>query len=180
MVLSNYDITLVRLTYDQLELVRNWRNDPKISQYMEFRDYITPEMQIKWFNKVNNRNNYYFVIEYRGGKVGLINVRDIDYLKMEGEAGIFIYDDEWVNSTLSFQASLCMYDFCFEKLSLKRLTAHILKDNKRAIKFNKIIGFELAEDQEDVFNQLYILERHNYIKQRTEISQIFKNSNLWI
>jgi len=67
MVLSNYDITLVRLTYDQLELVRNWRNDPKISQYMEFRDYITPEMQIKWFNKVNNRNNYYFVIEYRGG-----------------------------------------------------------------------------------------------------------------
>ena len=39
---EKYGITLKRLTVDKIELVRNWRNDPKISQYMEFRDYITP------------------------------------------------------------------------------------------------------------------------------------------
>ncbi|MFZ2339345.1 MAG: GNAT family N-acetyltransferase [Bacteroidales bacterium] len=173
MTLSDYNITLVRLTIDQIEMVRNWRNDPKISRFMEFRDYITPEMQQKWFQKINNGNNYYFIIEYLEKKIGLINVRDIDFEKMEGEAGIFIYDEEWLNSTVSFQATLCLYDFCFGRLGLKRLIAHIMKDNKRAIKYNKIIGYKLEEDQEEIVNQLYTLTSDDYLERRTGISQIF-------
>ncbi|HPM03994.1 MAG TPA: GNAT family N-acetyltransferase [Candidatus Cloacimonadota bacterium] len=173
MTLNDYDIILRRLREDHLELVRNWRNDPKISGFMEFRDYITPEMQRKWFQKINNENNYYFIIEYLKHKIGLINVRDIDYQKMEGEAGIFIYEEEWLNSTVSFQATLCLYDFCFEKLGLVRLIAHIINDNKRAIKFNKMIGFKLAKHQETIFNQLYTLTYDDYLENRILISQIF-------
>ena len=49
MFFEKYGVKLERLTADKIELVRNWRNDPKISQYMEFRDHITAEMQKKWF-----------------------------------------------------------------------------------------------------------------------------------
>lgn len=171
MTLNDYDIILSRLREDHIELVRNWRNDPKISRFMEFRDYITPEMQLKWFNKINNENNYYFIIEYLKKKIGLINVRDIDYQKNEGEAGIFIYEEEWLNSTISFQSTLCLYDFCFEKLGLVRLIAHIINDNKRAIKFNKMIGFKLARNQESVYNQLYTLTYKDYLEKRSIISQ---------
>jgi hypothetical protein len=58
MFFEKYGVKLERLTADKIELVRNWRNDPKISQYMEFRDHITAEMQKKWFASVDNENNY--------------------------------------------------------------------------------------------------------------------------
>ena len=172
MKITNYGITLSRLTEDKIELVRNWRNDPKIAQYMEFEEYITPEMQLTWFNKINNDKNYYFIIEYNKHEVGLINVKDIDSEIYQGEAGIFIYDDDCLNSTVSFQATLCLYDFCFETLKLKQLTAHILNDNKRAIKFNKMIGFKILQNQELIKNQSYILTFKDYIKNRNEISPI--------
>jgi RimJ/RimL family protein N-acetyltransferase len=172
MKITNYGVTLSRLTEDKIELVRNWRNDPKIVQYMEFKEYITPEMQLNWFNKINNENNFYFIIEYNNEKIGLVNVKDIDYEKKEGEAGIFIYNEDCLNSTISFQVSLCFYDFCFDYLKLDKMIAHILHDNKRAVKFNKMIGFNVLPDQELINNQLYILTAHNYFNKRIEISPI--------
>ena len=172
MKITNYGVTLSRLTEDKIELVRNWRNDPKIAQYMEFKDYITPEMQLNWFKKINNDSNYFFIIESEGKEIGLINVKDIDCDKFKGEAGIFIYDDDCLNSTISFQATLCLYDYCFETLKVKQLSAHILNDNKRAIKFNKMIGFKILQNQEHVNNQLYLLTYEDYVKNRNEISPI--------
>ncbi len=172
MKLTKYGVTLNRLTEDKIELIRNWRNDPKIVQHMEYKEYITADMQIVWFQKVNNGNNYYFIIEYNEKEIGLINIRDIDYELMEGEGGIYIYDDECLNSTISFQATMCLYDFCFETLKLNRLIAHILKDNKRAIKYNKLLGYELSTGQAAINNQLYILTYENYFTKRIEISPI--------
>ena len=40
--LTNYDVSLRQLTVDKIELVRQWRNDPKIQETMLSRDYITP------------------------------------------------------------------------------------------------------------------------------------------
>ena len=41
--------------------------------------------------------------------------------------------------------------------------ARILKDNKRAIQYNKQIGYKLLPNQEDVVNQLYELSEEDYI-----------------
>ena len=60
--ISKYDVDLHRLTKDKIEEVRQWRNDPKISQFMEYRDYITPEMQDAWFKRIDNDRNYYYII----------------------------------------------------------------------------------------------------------------------
>lgn len=174
MRLAKYGVSLNKLTEDKLEMIRDWRNDPKISQYMDYKEYITPEMQLNWFRKIDNENNYYFIIEYKKAEIGLINIKDIDYKLKLGEAGIYIYSDEWLNSTVSFQASLCLYDFCFETLGLELIVAHILKDNKRAIRFNKIFGYELLENQEYVINQLYTLSASTYFYSRNEIS-VFLN-----
>lgn len=174
MEISNYGVTLRRLTKDKIEMVRNWRNDPKIVQYMEYKEYITPEMQEKWFEKINNEENYYFIIVVNEKEIGLINIRDINYNKLEGEAGIFIYHDEFYNSTISFQASFVLYDFCFETLKMKRVLAHILKDNKRAIKFNKMIGYKIAIEQDDVYNQLYYLNKKDYNSAKYDFIKLFE------
>jgi UDP-4-amino-4,6-dideoxy-N-acetyl-beta-L-altrosamine N-acetyltransferase len=173
MKITKYGVTLTRLTENKIEMIRIWRNDPKISKYMEYRETITPEMQLKWFNKINNDKNYYFIIVYQGQEIGLINVRDINYEEGEGEAGIYIYNDEYLNTPISFQASFCLCDFCFDTLKLNRLIAHILKDNKRAIKFNKMIGYKISTNQENINNQLYILTCNDYLIVRDEIAKIF-------
>ena len=173
MKITKYGVTLVRLTEDKIELVRNWRNDPKIAQYMEFKEYITPEMQLEWFNKINNDNNYFFLIEYEEKEIGLINVRDINSIEKVGEGGIFIFDDNCLNSDISFRASLCLNDFGFETLLLKKMKAHILRNNKRAIQFNKLMGYKLAENQDGNLNQLYYLIEEEYNIKKERIIRLF-------
>jgi len=173
MKIENYGVVLTRLTEEKIELVRNWRNDPKISQYMEFKEYITPEMQINWFRRIDNENNFYFIIEFEKKEIGLINVRDIDYNEKVGEGGIFIYDDDCLNSDLSFRVGVLLNDFCFETLKLEKLKAHILNNNKRAIQFNKMFGYKIVDGQDDVNNQLYYLLRSDYIEKKERIIRLF-------
>lgn len=173
MEISNYGIKLRRITQDKIEMIRNWRNDPKIVQFMEYKEYITPEMQEKWFAKINNDKNFFFLIVIENKEIGLINIRDVDYKSKEGEAGIYIYDDDFYNSTISFQSAFVLYDFCFESLKLNRVIAHILKENKRAIKYNKLIGFKIADEQNEVNNQLYYLDKNDYYTSKADFIKLF-------
>lgn len=157
--ISNYGITLRRLTEDKIEMVRNWRNDPKIQKFMDFKDYITPDMQLSWFKKIDNENNYYFIILWQNKEVGLINVKDIDFINKTGETGIFIYDDDCLDSDVALRASLCRDDFIWDVLKLEKLYIHIMKDNIRAIKYNLLRGFYLDQGQENKIKQRYIITK---------------------
>ncbi len=147
MTYEKYGITLKRLTKDKIELVRNWRNDPKISQYMEFRDYITPKMQTKWFAKIDNDQNYYFIIEYKGKEIGLTNVKDMNH--------------EYFSSL-------------FDELRLERMIAHIMSDNQRAIDFNLILGYKKDASSPDTGKMIYILTKEDYLKQRNRFAKLLK------
>jgi RimJ/RimL family protein N-acetyltransferase len=146
---QRYDIILERLRIDKIEFVRNWRNDPKISQYMDFKEYISPEIQLIWFNKIDNDYNYYFIAVYNNENIGLVNIKDIDYINKCGEPGIFIYEDKYLNTGISFRIALCNTDFAFECLQLEYLSCYIKADNKRTIRFNEAFGYLIYKDQND-------------------------------
>lgn len=174
MEVSQYGVNLKRLTLDKIEMVRQWRNNPEISKYMEYREIITPEMQLIWFHKINNENNYYFVIEVGEKEIGLINVRDIDLDNKIGEGGIFINKSDELEPTVAIRAILCLYNFCFEKIKLEKVRAHILRDNKRAIRFNRALGFQLGVGQENEYNQEYIVDKDTYYKCREKLLLLIK------
>ncbi|MCQ2049768.1 MAG: GNAT family N-acetyltransferase [Candidatus Saccharibacteria bacterium] len=172
---SKYGVTLRRLTEDKIEMVRNWRNDPKISRFMDFRDFITPEMQKKWFAKIDNENNYYFIVNYKDREIGLTNVRDIDYGNLSGEGGIFIYEDEFLNTDVPYRVIFALNDFCFDELKLEKMVAHIMSDNKRAINFNLLLGYkaENSVQNEDTVKKLtYWLEKNDYFRQRDRFARV--------
>lgn len=166
-VLEGYGVTLRRLTHDKIEMLRQWRNDPKIQQYMFYRDYITPEMQERWFAKMDKKCNFYFIIEYEGKEVGCVNIKDINWETKTGEPGIFIYDDEYLNGDVSIRASFVLTDFVFITLGLVLLKGHILPDNKRAVRFNKALGYSIfnAETNE------WALNLGNYEKQTKSLRE---------
>lgn len=170
---SGYNITLKQLTHDKIELVRRWRNDPKISQYMEFRDTITPEMQERWFEKINNsKNDLFFIIVADGKDIGLINIKDIEWDKKTGETGIFIWDDECLNSDYGLRSALCIHDFAFNELGLETLHGHTLASNRRANRLNKALGYNVLPNQDDIDNKAVLLYKKDYFEKTAMMKKI--------
>lgn len=163
-VLDNYDVRLIRLTEEKIEMVRNWRNDPKISQYMLYQDYITPEMQRKWFEEVNNDRNFYYIIEYKGKEVGLINVKDIDYEQKVGEGGIFIYDEHLQNTDLAYRCHILLFDYIFSEVALNGIISEIQPTNQRAIRFATFLGCEITKENPECL--FFLLTKENYLKNK--------------
>lgn len=163
MILEGYGVKLHRLTEEKIELLRRWRNDPKIQQYMGYREHITSDMQKAWFKRINNDNNYYFIIEYEGKEIGCINIKDIDYDKKTGEPGIFIWDDEYLNTDVPIRASFCQDDFIWNILKLDSLHIHVLKSNERAVNLNLFWGYRLLPNQDELELQEYVLTRDDAI-----------------
>jgi RimJ/RimL family protein N-acetyltransferase len=166
LIIEKYGIKLIQLTIDKIELVRNWRNDINIKSHMEYQDFISPEMQLNWFNSINNNENFYFLIKIDDEFVGLVNVKDINFVHKYGESGIFIYSEKYLNSDLPVRANLCAFEFYFFELGLSILKGKINHTNKRAKRFSSFFGskftgqintngFELWETKKDDFEKQY-------------------------
>jgi UDP-4-amino-4,6-dideoxy-N-acetyl-beta-L-altrosamine N-acetyltransferase len=165
LILEQYGVRLVRIQEKDIELVRYWRNQSDIANYMEYRNYITAEAQVKWFHSINNKYNYYFIIEFEGKQVGLINTKNYDPALGFGEGGIFIWDKEYIHSFAAVFASLCLLNFMLVKIGVCKISRiRILRNNHGAIQYNKLLGYKLMPGQEDVENQMYELSIEDYLK----------------
>lgn len=145
---------------------------------MVYRQEITSEMQKKWFDKINNDNNFYFIIEYQGKEIGLVNIKDIDYENKCGETGTFIYDENCLNSDVAIRASCTIHDFIFNVLKLDYVYAHVLMDNKRALQYNQIISSHIIPEKstDDIaFVKRYKEEYYNNSK-LTRIKKLLEKS----
>lgn len=174
LTLTGYGVTLRRLTHDKIEMLRQWRNDPKIQQYMIYREYITPEMQEAWFKKNNNDHNFYFIIEYEGREVGMINIKDVDYEKKTGEPGIFIYDDDLWNSDIGMRASLCIEDFIWNSLGMESQHIQVIASNKRAVQLNKFFGYEIVPGFENKEVLQMVLTKERAMQPNLKLQRIKK------
>lgn len=171
MIVSGYGVKLIRLKERDIELVRQKRNSDQIRQFMEYREYITPEMQEKWFRKINNIHNNYFVIQNGNKKIGLINGAQINWEKKEtGSGGVFIWETEYWDTKVPLASSLLLTDTSV-LLGLERTYAKILRDNKKAIAFNKALGYRLIEGEENSYNQRYVLSMKDYVEKRNRLRE---------
>ena len=87
LTIEQYGIILKRLEFEDIELVRRWRNHPKIRKRMSFKKHISKEMQKAWFDSINNKYNYYFLIEYQGRYIGVIDNKKINEEDFTAEGG---------------------------------------------------------------------------------------------
>lgn len=162
MKLEKYGITLNRLREDDIEHLRQWRNSPQINQFMEYRGNITPEMQRDWFRSVDNFDNFYFIIEYQGEKIGLINSNHIEWDTVSSEGGIFLWDEKYYETFVPVWASLCLLETTYFVLGAGKSVIKTLQDNERATKLNIHLGYELQPGQDEVYNQIYVLTAESF------------------
>lgn len=175
MIAEQYGLVYKRVTIEDIELIRYWRNQPHIKQTMQFQADITPEMQLKWFHSINNKDNYYFIIEADTKKIGLINCKNADPITRIAEGGIFIWDLDYWNTPIPVFASLSMLEGVFEVFSAAGSSiATVKKDNKKALQFNKMLGYEIIpETKNDEFIKL-LLTKERYFEKTKKIKRAAK------
>lgn len=167
MYISNYGIELTSMTEADLEMVRAWRNQSNVSSYMFFQEEISEERQKEWFASLNEKDVYLMIVN-QGKKIGVINVKDINWRKRRGEAGIFIGEEEFRNSPIAMQAIFALMDAFFYEFRFKALKATVKRSNENAIDFNQQLGYKVLSETEDKLNmEVY---RSPYTEARTKFT----------
>ena len=170
MKISKYNIDLIRVDETHLELLRGWRNSDFVSSKMIFSEHITSEMQKKWFESINNDQNYYFLAVYNNQKVGVMHVKNIE--NNAGEAGIYLASADYENTDVVARMVLCFNDFIFDELKLDYIYSQVKIDNFKAI--SSSIAQGCVKDEEKSTNEIvsFILKPENYRKKTNKIKQI--------
>ena len=128
------DITLRPIAEQDLELLRNWRNDVQTTTYLAKIPTITSEMQQAWFKKDQaDPTTYTFAIERNDTKelVGSVAMYNIE--GEQAEFGrIFIGDLKHRGKGYGFKGLAAVVYFAFEGLGITKLVASVYENNERS------------------------------------------------
>ena len=169
MRITRYGITLERLQPAHAEMVRNWRNDPKIQQFMFYKGEITATMQQEWFASIDNEQNFFFVINYKQAPVGLINISSIDWENKTAYTGLFIYEEKFWGSDVPVMASLAMLDVFFILFDIQSAYAKVKGNNMVAHNYNSSLGFSRTKKIEYGLGYEYMLQKEIYLLETKEL-----------
>lgn len=161
MILSGHGLRLESLSKETAELLRQWRNSPRILAQMEYQGIITPDMQEKWFASIQNERFDYFIIYLESQPIGMIHLSHTDRMLKEAEAGLFIGEEPFSGTGVALGASILLLDYAFGKLQLERIFAKVKSGNVAAEKYNALLGFEKWEELPSGFNK-WMLKRSKY------------------
>lgn len=172
MIVEQYGVKYTRVKEEDIELIRYWRNQPFIRDTMQFREYITSEMQKKWFERINNKYNYYFIIEVHGKKIGLINCKDTEPNTRIAEGGIFIWDKEYWGTPIPGFAALTMLECIFELFKSGDVSVvTVARSNARALSFNKKLGYVETEQKSSGEFVKLVLTKEMYYKKTVKLKR---------
>ena len=175
MIVEQYGLKYTRVLSTDLELIRYWRNQDFIKNSMQFKGYITPQMQEKWFQSIDNKNNYYFIIHHQSKKIGLINCKESS-ISGVSEGGIFIWEKAYWGTAIPAFASLSMLQAVFEVFKSGSISlATVAIENEKAISFNKMLGYKIIETTLDGKYYKLQLSIEDYF---SKTKKIFKAANL--
>ena len=170
LILSQYDVRLIRVQAEHLSLILRWRNNDWVRKNMFVQDILEEKDQLAWFNSINNASNYYFIIEYLGEKVGLIHAKNFSEEDGIGEGGIFIGEYDYLETWASVMASICLLNFIFAKTNINRSMVRVQAHNRRAISYNLKLGYKI--DFEDANELRMILDKEDFLYKTTVLKSV--------
>ena len=170
LILSQYDVRLIRVQAEHLTLILRWRNNDWVRKNMFVQDILQEKDQLAWFNSINNASNYYFIVEYLGEKVGLIHAKNFSEEDGIGEGGIFIGEYDYLETWASVMASICLLNFIFAKTNINRSMVRVQAHNRRAISYNLKLGYKI--DFEDANELRMILDKEDFLYKTTVLKSV--------
>lgn len=135
------DIELRKLTIDDIEMVRNWRNSKEVSSYMYTETYIKMEEQLKWFNNIDWEKSIYWIIEFNGKGLGLASVTSIDRTLQSCYWAFYLGDTTVRGAGIGAKVEFNVIEHVFSELNLNKLRCEVFVSNDKVIKMHEKYGF---------------------------------------
>jgi UDP-4-amino-4,6-dideoxy-N-acetyl-beta-L-altrosamine N-acetyltransferase len=170
-MIEKFGIQLEPLTLDTAMIVRQWRNSPKVSQFMDFKEQISEEQQIRWFENTVRSENKYFILKQNSISIGLIHLDRFNEIYKSAFAGLFIGNESFEGTGIAFKASIALLEYAFEELKLKKVFAKVHQNNGAAIAYNSNLGFEFDGTESDLFLRLKITP-DSFYEYRTKLMNL--------
>lgn len=143
------DILIRQLDENDIELLRNWRNDQESTKYLRNVGYITEEMQRTWYqNYLDNEHDLVFAIEDTGELkrvVGSLSLYDWDRKMNTCEIGKIQIGDKAAHGKGIGRKTLVMaMKIAFQKLGMEKIVASVHPNNVQAYHNDMKIGFRVV------------------------------------
>jgi UDP-4-amino-4,6-dideoxy-N-acetyl-beta-L-altrosamine N-acetyltransferase len=168
-----YGVTLRQVRTTDLEKIRQWRNDPAISNMMLDKTHITPVMQLKWFADLSgDKSRAYWIAEFKQQDIGVASLSKIDMNNQSAEPGMYIYPEKYRNNIVPFCVAFALNDFAFEVLRVETLYGKIYRDNEASVRFHEKCGYLCYQQTTKL--DLYRLTHEQYLKARDPITHFIR------
>ena len=149
---SKYNLTLKKLEEKEIEILRTWRNDPRISKFMlSSFSYISKEKQKEWFDSIkNSQNSFYYMIYKDDLLLGYSAIKNIDCKSKIGQPGGII-NPSIKEPILACLKAFITYDSYFDKLGILSTYAYIKNSNIKAHNYAKSLGYKQDKNKNTAF-----------------------------
>jgi UDP-4-amino-4,6-dideoxy-N-acetyl-beta-L-altrosamine N-acetyltransferase len=149
--ISEFSVELRPLQRQQLEMLRQWRNDPQIAAPMLQQQLISADMQQQWFARIqHDKHQAQFVIYYKDEAIGACNLKSADGRELGQsetiESGFYLAHPRFRGTLLAFFPALALNQYCFERLNCTTLLAQVKLSNSAALRFNEKLGYQRQPD----------------------------------
>ena len=148
------DVELRPMTLDDQKLIFRWRALPETTRFFGGRDgEWTEERAAERFKQdVESTTSVSWAIAYRGETVGHTGIFGIDWVRRDGESGLFIGRDDLYGRGIASEAVRLRTRFAWSHLRLHRVHNSIALQNRGSRRANEKAGYRrIGLLEHDVF-----------------------------
>ena len=103
---------------------------------------VTLEEQKKWMELLKEeKSTVRFIVECNQKSIGMVIISDISYVNLTANVNIKLHPSAWGEGYGKKSVNLAV-SYCFSKLGLKCLTAHVLSYNNASLTLFEHCGFQ--------------------------------------
>ena len=176
---KGYGVEVKPVTPKDLIYLRKSRNSVEVRSQMVDTSYITASKQRLWYeNMIKDDSIAYWVVWQRGYQVGSMNIRvkSNNNNKHNIDVGMYVWSQKYNHGLLGTSIALVQLDLVFYYLNLSSVETSPKKHNKRAIVFNKKLGYiKINEDSEYVHIRM---DKNRYEQKKQLFNRYFKKCNI--
>lgn len=153
------DIQLTKLTSEDIELVRGWRNSEDVSKYMYTSNDISREDQEKWFKSISHDPSCeYWIIQFEGKKLGLAWISSISKIFDSCSWAFYLGDTSVRGAGIGSKVEYNVLKYVFETLNLNKLNCTVISFNESVIKMHEGFGF-----RREAFFRQHVLKNDQHL-----------------
>jgi RimJ/RimL family protein N-acetyltransferase len=148
-VLETERLLIRPMTEADGELIVAWRNDEETRRMTLSGAALTLEQHLEWFRTSRaHRLDSMVVLKDSGRVIGTVSFKDIHRQPGAAESGRLLGDLAARGKGYARESALAWFGYGFRSLGLRRIIGVTRRTNAPNIRLNKLLGYEVIEDQE--------------------------------